>query len=343
MNEEKIKRGKQIIKELADILQELSDSEVGKLLSTEATDNLLRAILDPSKVKKYPSIAEFLLANKTRASLLALMRYTITQNYSFKSINMAGHEVFFSPEHNQWVEDGVIFLLGEERFAGAFVLYRNKEELRFAKTTREMIVGEQPGPENIIFIDRGDALKLLETLQANEISDLDKPIHELKELLEGEERDESKYQKWIQKHDGVLGLQYESVQSHRKLDDENIPDFTGVRVNNKNRDIFEIKQPFLSIFRKDGNFTSEFNDAWNQIERYLTFVREEKGYLGRKGLNFDNPKCYLIIGFMIPDDGVKKIRAKERLNPAIEILTYNDLMIFAEQTIEFVKNPRDRV
>ena len=78
MNEEKIERGKQIIKELADILKELSDSEVGKLLGTGAMDDLLRAILDSSKVKKYPSIAEFLLANKTRASLLALMRYAIT-------------------------------------------------------------------------------------------------------------------------------------------------------------------------------------------------------------------------------------------------------------------------
>ncbi|MGB7533959.1 MAG: hypothetical protein WA977_13455 [Halobacteriota archaeon] len=118
MNEEKIERGKQIIKELADILKELSDSEVGKLLGTGAMDDLLRAILDSSKVKKYPSIAEFLLANKTRASLLALMRYAITQDYSFKSINKEGQEVFFSPEHNQWVEDGVIFLLGTERFAG---------------------------------------------------------------------------------------------------------------------------------------------------------------------------------------------------------------------------------
>ena len=340
MNEEKIERGKQITKELVDILQELSDSEVGKLLGTGAMDDLLRAILDPSKVKRYPSIAEFLLANKTRASLLALMRYTITQNYSFKSINMAGQEVFFSPEHNQWVEDGVIFLLGEERFAGGFVLYRNKEELRFAKSTREIRVGEQPGPENCIFIGRAEVKKLLKTLPPNEISDLDKPIHELKELLERRETNESEYQKWIQRHSWVLDLRYESVQGHRKLDDENIPDFTGVKVNNKNRDIFEIKQPFVPIFRKDRNFTSEFNDAWNQIERYLNFAREEKDYLGRKGLNFDNPKCYLIIGFGISDDELKKVRAKERLNPAIEILTYNDLIISAERTIKFVKNTK---
>ena len=83
--------------------------------------------------------------------------------YSFKSINKEGQEVFFSPEHNQWVEDGVIFLLGTERFAGGFVLYRNKE-LRFAKTTREIRVGEQIGPENIIFIDREEVKKLLKTL-----------------------------------------------------------------------------------------------------------------------------------------------------------------------------------
>jgi hypothetical protein len=30
--------------------------------------------------------------------------------------------------------------------------------------------------------------------------------------------------------------QYESVQDHRKLDDKNVPDFTGVRARDKNRE-----------------------------------------------------------------------------------------------------------
>lgn len=341
MNEEKIERGKQIIKELADILQELSDSEVGKLLGTGAIDDLLRAILDPSKVKKYPSIAEFLLANKARASLLALMRYAITQNYSFRGTKK-GQEAFVSPDFHQWFEDEVMFLEGKERFSGFIGLYRNKE-VRYAIAARDVRGGEQMGPDDFEFISIEDFNERVKTIPPSQITDLERPIRELKELLNRNEMNESKYQELIQKYPWVLGAQYESVQDHRRLDDENIPDFTGVRVRDNYRDIIEIKSPFITIFRRDGNFASEFNDAWNQVERYLNFTREEKDYLRRKGLSFDNPKCYLIIGFRIPDDVLKKIRAKERLNPAIEILTYNDLIVFAGKTIEFVKNLRGRV
>lgn len=341
MNEEKIERGKQIIKELTYILQELSDPEVGKLLGTGAMDDLLRAILDPSKVNNYPNIAEFLLANKNRASLLALTRYAITQNYSFKGIK-EGQEAFVSPDFHLWFEDGVMFMEGKERFAGFIGLYRNKE-LRYAIAARDVRGGEQMGKDDFEFIKIEDFNKGLKTIPSNQITDLEIPIRELKESLNKKETNESKYQKLIQKYPWIFGAKYESVQDHRKLDDENIPDFTGVRVHDKYRDIIEIKQPFINIFRKDGEFASEFNDAWNQVERYLNFAREEKDYLRRKGLNFDNVKCYLVIGFNIPDEELKKIRAKEKMNPAIEILTYNDLIVFAEKTIEFVKNLKSKV
>jgi hypothetical protein len=337
MNEEKIERGKQIVEELSGILRELPDSEVLELLGTGAMADLLKAILDPSEVKKYPNIAEFLLANKIRASLLAYMRYAITQNYSFKGTK-EGRERFVSPDFHQWFEDGVMFLEGKERFTGFIGLYRNKE-LKFAIAARDVRGGEQMGPDDFEFLSIEDFNKCLKTIPPNQITDLEKPVRELKELLNRKETDESKYQELIQKYPWILGLQFEAVQDHRKLDDENIPDFTGVRrVHDKERDIIEIKQPFIQIFRRDGNFASEFNDAWNQVERYLNFAREEKDYLRRKGLRFNNPKCYLFIGFEIPDDGLKKIKNKEKLNPAIEIRTYKDLLAYVESTIEFVKN-----
>ena len=293
MDEEKIKKGKQIINELTLILQELSDSEVGKLLGKGAMDSFLKAILDPSNVKKYSNIAEFLLANKYRATILALIRHAITHNYSFKGTK-DGKEGFVSPYFHQWFKDGIMFLEGKERFAGSIGLYRNKEA-KYAIAARDAKSGELMGPDDFEFISINDFNKRVEAIPLNQINDLEKPIHELKELLSRNETDESKYQELLKKYPWILGARYELVQDIRKFDDENIPDFTGVRVRDKHRDIIEIKQPFLSIFRKDWNFTSEFNDAWNQVERYLNFTREEKDYLCRKGLIFDNPKCYLII------------------------------------------------
>lgn len=338
MNEEKIERGKQIIKELASILQELSDSDVGKLLDTGAIDDLLKAILDPSMVKNYPNIAEFLLANKTRASLLALMRYAITQNYSFKGTN-GGQEAFVSPDFRQWFEDGVMFLEGKERFAGFIGLYQNKVA-SYAIAARDVRGGEQMGPDDFEFIGIEDFKKRVKAIPPNQITDSESSVRELKELLNRNEKSESKYQELFKKYPWIFGTKYELIQDHRKLDETNIPDFTGVRIHDKYRDIFEIKQPFITLFRKDGKFASGFNDAWNQVERYLNFAREERNYLLGKGLRFDNPKCYLVIGFEISDEELKMIRAKERLNPAIEIYTYNDLIVFAEATIELVKNEK---
>ena len=336
MNEEQIERGKQLAEELARILRELPDSEVGNLLGQGAMNDLLLAILDPLKVKDYPNIGTFLLANKTRAHLIALIRQAITINYSFKGTK-AGQEAFVSPAPDQWFEDGIIILEGKEPFTGSICLYRNKE-IRVGVTARDVRVGEDLGPDDIEFIRIEDFNESLKNIPPAQISDLEKPVRELKELLQRNERDEAKYQELLQKYPWVLGAQYELVQDHRRLDDENIPDFTGVRVHDKYRDIIEIKQPFITLFRKDGKFAAEFNEAWNQVERYLNFAREEKDYLRRKGLAFDNPKCYLLIGFDLPEDALKKIRDKQKMNASFEILTYNDLTVFAEKTVDFVKN-----
>lgn len=337
MNKEKIERGKQIINELSDILQQLSDVEVGILLDTGTMHELMLSILDPSKAKEYPNIAEFLLANKTRSTLFAFIRHAITQNYSIKGKNKEGIEGYVSPYFVQWFEDGVMFLEGQERFAGLIGLYHNKE-VRYAIAAKDARPGEELGPDFFEFISIDD----FKAIPTKILSDLEKPIHELQELLDKKNTDEAKYQEFLEKYPWILGAQYEKVQSHKNFDDKNIPDFTCIRVHDKYRDIIEIKQPFMPIFRKDGEFSSEFNDAWNQVERYLNFAREEKDYLRRKGLNFDNPKCYLILGFQLSNEELSKMRTKGRLNPAIGILTYDDLLVFTKTTVEFVKNLKSK-
>jgi len=56
-----------------------------------------------------------------------------------------------------------------------------------------------------------------------------------------------------------------------------------------------------------------------------------------KGLFFDNPKCYLLVGYDLSEEQRKELRRKERLNSAITILTYNNLLAMARSTIEFVR------
>jgi hypothetical protein len=176
------------------------------------------------------------------------------------------------------------------------------------------------------------------SIRRNQIGDLEEPIRILTELLSKNEADESKYQRLIAKYPWMLGPQYEVVEDHRKLDDKNIPDFTGVRAHDKNRDILEIKSPFMSILRQNGKFHSDFDQAWDQCEKYLNLAREERDYLRRKGLAFDNPKCYLIAGHKLGDDALNRIRVKQRMNPAIDILTYDELTTRARKIVEFVRS-----
>jgi hypothetical protein len=184
--------------------------------------------------------------------------------------------------------------------------------------------------------------ELLRTIPSNQVDELEKPLIEIKELLNSQNNKESNYHKWLQKYYWIFGFDYKLIESHKNLDDKRIPDFTGIRVYDDFRDIFEIKPPFIPLFQKDGEFTSEFNKAWNQVEEYLNCAIEDKDSLRRKGLNFDNPKCYLILGYDLSENQIKKIRTKARVNPAINFRTYDDLIAWAENTINFVKKHKSR-
>ncbi|MCL4264875.1 MAG: DUF4263 domain-containing protein [Anaerolineae bacterium] len=331
-------RGKQILEELSLIIQKLTDSEVAELLGTGLLDNLLKAILDPSERSNYPNLNEFLLANKTRATLLAVMRYALTHNYSFRGQSKDGKYAFISPSHVQWFDDGVMFMQGEEPFEGLIGLYRQDKRLSYAVLSRDAHAGETIGPDHFEFIDETEFRERWKEFSKTKISKLDEPIQRLEALLNNRDNDESHYQELLTEYPWILGAEYEDIQRHTKLDDKNIPDFTGGRVRDGCRDLIEIKPPFTKVSRGNGDLNNAFNDAWNQAERYLDFAKSERGYLQRKGFRFDNPKCYLILGFDLTDDELKQVRIKERNNPAIHLLTYNDLLAFTKATVTLIRS-----
>jgi hypothetical protein len=141
----------------------------------------------------------------------------------------------------------------------------------------------------------------------------------------------------LQEHPRLLGYNYQIIEKHKNLDDRYIPDFTGVRFRDHQRDIIEIKQPFITLFRKDEEFSHEFNKAWNQVEDYLNFARRNKEYLQGKRLSFDNPECYLIIGYQLSRTQLDKINIKQSHNLAIKVLTYDNLISGAEGIINSLK------
>jgi hypothetical protein len=265
------------------------------------------------------------------------MRLAITRNYSFKATS--GDKVgFITPYFNQWFDDGIVLLEGEKPWEGTIALYRGGQ-LNYAVASRDAKSGEELDPrEFLTFVSMDDFRESLKQIP-RKIASQDEPLNELNSLLIRAETKEEEYHSWFRKYPWAFGLLYRTFQDRGPLDDSNIPDFTGVRIHDGCRDIFEIKQPFLNLFREDGEFTSDFNESWNQAERYLIFARQNQDYLNReKGLRFNNPKCHLLAGFNLSDEQRKKIGVKEQSNASIEFRTYNDLVSYVTNTISFIKN-----
>ncbi len=156
-------------------------------------------------------------------------------------------------------------------------------------------------------------------------------IDELETLIAEGDNTESHYQEFFLRRPWFLGGLHVRIDRHTQLDERSVPDFTGVRSSDGYRDVFEIKPPFMQCFRQsDDGFTAAFNDAWNQAERYLNFVREQRHYLADKNLHFVNPRCYLLIGHGLTESQLRALRVKESFNPSISLLTYEQLLSVAK-------------
>lgn len=150
--------------------------------------------------------------------------------------------------------------------------------------------------------------------------------------------DESRYQEFLEQNPWILGAHHSAIDRHTSLDDGNIPDFTAVRSRDDCRDVIEIKQPFLPLFKQDGGFAASFNDTWNQAERYLQFCRENRDYLLRqKGLGFANPHCFIIAGHGLTDQQKRAIQDKQSHNPAITFLTYEGLLALGNNVLALLE------
>ncbi len=158
-------------------------------------------------------------------------------------------------------------------------------------------------------------------------SALEQALSDLEALLAGRCEEEAMYQECLAHYPWLLGGQHTLIERHTALDDRNIPDFTGVRARDGTRDVFEIKQPFLRCFRRDGRFSQDFNLAWEQAERYLTFARQHREYLAHeKNLVFSNPHCFLLIGSDLSEVEIKRLHEREAHNPSISIVTYEQVL-----------------
>lgn len=287
-----------------------------------------------------------LLHNKNRLVALSLLRQSIHERCAFEGI-VNGTKAFVSPTLQQWFDNGIMLMQGKAPFEGCICCYQDGE-LKFAITAREVISGEMLGPQDFRFVGIQQLDESTHSKRKNfSLDNLRGGIEALELLIQNRVDDESAYQQILESHSWMLGAQYSRIEPHKKFDDRNIPDFTGVRTRDGFRDIIEIKHPFVTCFRQDGDFSSEFNQAWNQGERYLAFARKESDYLRRqKSLDFENPNCWLLMGLELTPHQRQRLIEKGSMNPAIQFATYRDVLTMAKGTFDLisvvVQNSRER-
>lgn len=313
-------------------LGELEDEHLAEVFTPGKVADLLSAI---APARGRTRIYQYLLEHKHGLQVLAGLRLTIRENYCFDGA-VQGKPCVVSPHVAQWFNDGVMFLQGAKPFEGLIGLYQNGQ-VSFAVAARDIQPGEEVGPDDFFFLTPDDPRRAAAVPFTAEV--LDDAIEKLQAMLLRRETKERLYQEYLAQFPWAFGAQYKAVQRHEALDDCNIPDFTAVRARDGARDMIEVKQPFMPLFRSGGGFRAEFSNAWDQTERYLDFVRRRGDYLrNEKGLHFANPRCYLLLGYHLTPKQRASLAAKERMNPAITVITYDDLLAMVGNTVEFIRS-----
>ncbi|GMV23265.1 MAG: hypothetical protein AMXMBFR57_32140 [Acidimicrobiia bacterium] len=163
-------------------------------------------------------------------------------------------------------------------------------------------------------------------------------VARLQKLLHERCEDEGRYQELLEEHPWMLGQTYSRVIRHNALDDAAIPDFTALRCYDECHDIVELKQPFLPLFKSTGQFSANFNDAWNQAEGYLQHTIRNKAYLlQEKQLRFEAPRCLLVCGHGLSVGQLAKLREKTALSRTIDVVTYDHLLSISQHVLERVR------
>lgn len=155
MIKKKIKKVNQVEKKIKESclgIKSLSDLEFKKLIDTKVFDELLQSILNPKDSKKYENLQEYFLKNKNKISFLASLRQVISENYAFRG-KVGENSVYVSPFPYQWLNNGVIFTQGKNKWNGLIGFYDNEKDIYFAKSKRDFKGGDKIDLKKDLFFD----------------------------------------------------------------------------------------------------------------------------------------------------------------------------------------------
>ncbi len=108
--------------------------------------------------------------------------------------------------------------------------------------------------------------------------------------------------------------------------------------------LVELEAPTRSLFRKDGQQHEDLTHAINQVLDWLRYIQDNPDTvhreLGLEGIS-PHPQCLIVIGrsARLTDQDRRKLATLQGSSPRLRILTYDDLLVTATQSIGNLLGP----
>jgi hypothetical protein len=158
-------------------------------------------------------------------------------------------------------------------------------------------------------------------------SKLESAIADFDTLIKSDPKEED-VQQYLTENPSLLSQSAVSIRPKVELGSEYITDFVIERVEQEYV-LVEIERPSNMLFTRQGDPRSRLTHAQRQVEDWLDWVSDNKGYARRHILpDINEPEGMIIIGLRsrLDKQGKKALTRKNRELTRIRILTFDDLI-----------------
>jgi hypothetical protein len=179
--------------------------------------------------------------------------------------------------------------------------------------------------------------------QKNQIPVMEGKIKEFEKLLKKKKVKEKELQKFLYNHYWMFGSQYKSIHKEKQAGMKGRNDFLAEKEAGY-YDIIELKKPDHPLFTsgKTPSMSKELKDALSQMAKYFDYYH--KHYLSHKEetkMDILYPKGIIVIGRR-KDKEKEILKAHELILTKVEILTYDDILDRAKQSIKNIKKRKTK-
>jgi len=235
----------------------------------------------------------------------------------------------------------VIEKLGEEEVGELLTsILKSKKSRLFIKQLSKLSIKEQ----NKIFKKLPEMSKMLDRYEKLQVS-LREFKKKIKEHKNSPRKDEKDIHKFLAKHYWLLGIEYFDKQifsditpegeltGDTKIGKRKHADFVIERINGLDKCVLiELEEANDLIFNKDGSLSKEVYDGIHQAVDY--YIEKKSKNINSKGLAVIGS----IMGERLTAEQKKKLILLKETFHNVEVLTYDDIIEKADNTINFWKS-----